>query len=172
MTRPQYLDIPYPSGNGASPLPPEPTGPAASASASPVADFVQEVLTGKYTPPPDPARVAFVDRPALETPRSPPPVERKAIPPFKMADENPANPAKPALPNSTEALLQAIDKVYRVARDRIAFHEREAKKLRAALAPFGAIQSPGGVEPGQSSTAEEFIRSVIHAAGQLPEQTS
>jgi hypothetical protein len=171
MSRPQYLDLPYdspppakPSGNGATPLPSLPERPAASVSspavqASPVAEFVNDVLTGKYTPPPDPSRTPFV-APADERP--PAAVPRRAIPPFKM------EPEKPAAPASTDALLQAIDKVYRVAMDRIAYHEREAKKLREALVPFASLHQPGAEAPPMQ-TAESFIQSVITMAGKLPE---
>jgi hypothetical protein len=74
-----------------------------------------------------------------------------------------------AEPQPTDALLQAIDKVYRVARERIAFHENEAKKLRAALAPFGQIENAGAVD-APTHTAESYMQEVIKAAALLQEK--
>jgi hypothetical protein len=169
MTRPQYLEMPIgalqvphpPVGNGVAsppaPLPSRAPAVPTPTKASPVAEFVNDVLTGKFEPPPDPALKPFV---APEDVRTSAP--RRAIPPFKM------EPEKPAAPASTDALLQAIDKVYRVAMDRIAYHEREAKKLREALIPFASLHQPGAEAP-QMATAESFIQSVITMAGKLPE---
>ena len=175
MTRPEYLNMPFEApqtprtANGAVPLLTPRAEPPAGMRPSPVAEFVSEVMTGRFDPPPLPQQPAPVSAaahaPGPHVPAAPI-VERRAIPPFKMAPDSP--PARVSQ-DSTEALLQAIDKVYRVVKDRIAWHEDELKKLRAALSPFGAIEAP----PSDTSvnTAESFIQSLVQAANGLQETT-
>ena len=149
--RPQYLDIPIPTPNGAAPPP-----------SAIVEEFVGEVLNGKYTPTSTPvataeqAPVQTADRVHTAPPSVNPPPRRAAIPPFKMMDESGPN----------TQLLAAIDKVYRVAAAQIAFHEKEAKKLRDALIPFASFQAPAEGAP-TAPTAEAYIQSLLEAAGQL-----
>lgn len=154
------------SANGAAPLPPSAAAPAARQPVtSPVADFVNEVMTGRLEPPPLVNWETANHSPILEgkqPPQADPSPIRKAIPPFKMAPDNP-----PPKPGSNEALLDAIDKVYRAAKERIAYHERELEKLRAALSPFGHIEAP---MEQSANTAESLIQSLVAAAGQLQEQ--
>ena len=144
--RPQYLDIPIPTPNGAAP----PTSQI-------IDQFVGEVLTGAAAGA-TPAEVAekLAEKAQTAPPTVNPPTRRAAIPPFKMMDESGPN----------TQLLAAIDKVYRVAAAQIAFHEKEAKKLRDALIPFASFQAPAEGAP-TAPTAEAYIQSLLEAAGQL-----
>jgi hypothetical protein len=57
-------------------------------------------------------------------------------------------------------LIGAIQTVFRVVTARIAYHEREAQRLREALAPFAnhARQSAAPVTPSDGATVEALLR--------------
>lgn len=142
--RPQYLDIPYES----------------PARIGPNGVPVPPLAGGPAAPPPP-------DAPPAPAPRETEAFPYKASPtlPFKMVEE------KPVAPETTEALLQAIHKVFRVATARIKYHEAEAAKLRAALAPFSGLASPAGGAPA-SSPSSDAITSLLEAVRLLPELES
>lgn len=141
--RPHYLDIPYESpARFSNGVPLPPLGDGPAAESPPPA-------------PPSPA------------PRENEEYAYKARPTsFKMVEE------KPVSPETTEALLSAIHKVFRVATARIKYHEAEAARLRSALAPFGNLAGQTGGGPAAPPSAETAIASLIEAVRALPELES
>jgi hypothetical protein len=67
-----------------------------------------------------------------------------------------------------DALIQAVQKIYAAVTGQIAYHEREAKRLRESLAPFASISRQSDA-PIQQSSAEDRIRELLDLADKLPQ---
>lgn len=115
--------------------------------------------------------------PAAEAPSAPhtppPPADpiqefraqmRGAPPPPRPIEERPVSP------ETTEALLNAIAKVLRVATARIKYHETEAARLRAALVPFQALAAPG--DPAPAPDSKSALDLLVELTAKLPDVPS
>ncbi len=69
--------------------------------------------------------------------------------------------ARPASqqPRGSDALISAVGKIYQAVTAQIAYHEREAAKLRDSLKPFAGM-APRPVPP-EGEPNEETIRQVL-----------
>lgn len=135
--RPQYLDVPYsrddikngvplPPMKGSNPAPVSTPTPQPAPEPDELLDFRAKMRSG-------PVRAA--DAPQL---------------PIRPPEE------KPVSPETTDALLKAVAKVHRVLTDRIRYHETEAARLKASLAPFATL-APTGAPPPQSDTINQLL---------------
>jgi len=71
------------------------------------------------------------------------------------------------------ALIDAVGKIYAAVTRQIAYHEREAKRLRESLAPFASMSRQN--DAPKPSLDADAIRAVLDYADKLPqtgEQTS
>jgi hypothetical protein len=64
------------------------------------------------------------------------------------------------------ALIDAVGKIYAAVTRQIAYHEREAKRLRESLAPFASMSRHNDAPP--QSSLEDGIRAVLDYADKLP----
>jgi len=69
-------------------------------------------------------------------------------------------------PDTSSTLIQAVQKVYAVVTAQIAYHEREAARLRESLKPF-ASHAPRQVAAQDDGTSAQAIRAVLDLADQL-----
>jgi hypothetical protein len=66
----------------------------------------------------------------------------------------------------SDTLVSAVAKIYQVVTAKIAYHEREAQKLRDSLKPFAAI-SPRPAAATDNEISADAIRAVLNIADQL-----
>lgn len=66
----------------------------------------------------------------------------------------------------SDTLVSAVAKIYQVVTAKIAYHEREAQKLRDSLKPFAAI-SPRPSVATENEISADAIRAVLNIADQL-----
>ncbi len=74
--------------------------------------------------------------------------------------------AAPRPDTSSAALIAAVQKVYAVVTSQIAYHEREAARLRESLKPF-ASHAPRHVAAQDDGSSAQAIRAVLDLADQL-----
>src|ERR1700719_5150993 len=67
---------------------------------------------------------------------------------------------------SSNALIDAVQKVYAAVTAQIAYHEREVARLRESLKPFATIAPRPNVAPDDGSSAQA-IRAVLDLADSL-----
>src|ERR1700730_249568 len=67
---------------------------------------------------------------------------------------------------SSNALIDAVQKVYAAVTAQIAYHERELARLRESLKPFATIAPRPNVAPDDQSSAQA-IRAVLDLADSL-----
>jgi|HubBroStandDraft_6_1064221.scaffolds.fasta_scaffold373366_2 hypothetical protein len=67
---------------------------------------------------------------------------------------------------SSNALIDAVQKVYAAVTAQIAYHERELARLRESLKPFATIAPRPNVAPDDGSSAQA-IRAVLDLADSL-----
>jgi hypothetical protein len=75
-------------------------------------------------------------------------------------------PAGPQKVTSSNALIDAVQKVYAAVTAQIAYHERELARLRESLKPFATIAPRPNVAPDDQSSAQA-IRAVLDLADSL-----
>jgi hypothetical protein len=74
--------------------------------------------------------------------------------------------AQPQRATSSNALIDAVQKVYAAVTAQIAYHERELARLRESLKPFASIAPRPNVAQDDGSSAQA-IRAVLDLADQL-----
>ena len=67
--------------------------------------------------------------------------------------------------DSSTSLIDAVNTVYRVVTARIAYHEREAAKLREALKPFGSL-APRSTD-SEAAAIGDSLRGLLDLADRL-----
>jgi len=74
--------------------------------------------------------------------------------------------ARPGPAGTSDALVGAVNKIFQAVTAQIAYHEREAAKLRESLKPFAGLAPRPNVAPDDGSSAQA-IRAVLDLADQL-----
>jgi len=69
-------------------------------------------------------------------------------------------------PGSSDTLVAAVGKIFQAVTAQIAYHEREAQKLRESLKPFAGLAPRHNVPP-DGSVSEAAIRAVLDMAEKL-----
>ena|SRR5712691_176887 len=121
--------------------------------------------TYKETPYESPARLGngtgeaspFYDKPSVGHPGSP--EFRQANPLIKGIEETPRD--------TSSALIDAVQKVYAAVTRQIAYHDREAARLRESLKPFAAMARQSDAE--MPSGMADGIRALLDIADKLPQ---
>lgn len=108
---------------------------------------------GTYEPPP----AAVLNGSVASSPDPAIPIKIRSI------DESPARPG-PA--GNSDALVGAVQKIFQAVTAQIAYHEREAAKLRESLKPFAGLASRPHVAQDDGSSAQA-IRAVLDLADQF-----
>jgi hypothetical protein len=67
---------------------------------------------------------------------------------------------------TSDVLVGAVQKIFQAVTAQIAYHEREAQKLRDSLKPFSTLAPRPNVAPDDGSSAQA-IRAVLDLADQL-----
>ena len=73
---------------------------------------------------------------------------------------------RPGPAGNSDALVGAVNKIFQAVTAQIAYHEREAAKLRESLKPFAGLAPRPNVAPDDGSSAQA-IRAVLDLADQL-----
>ena len=73
---------------------------------------------------------------------------------------------RPGPAGNSDALVGAVNKIFQAVTAQIAYHEREAAKLRDSLKPFAGLAPRPNVAPDDGSSAQA-IRAVLALADQL-----
>jgi len=74
--------------------------------------------------------------------------------------------SRPGPAGNSDALVGAVQKIFQAVTAQIAYHEREAAKLRESLKPFAGLAPRPNVAPEDGSSAQA-IRAVLDLADQL-----
>src|ERR1700719_2382708 len=81
---------------------------------------------------------------------------------IRSIDEAP----RPAQAGNSDALVGAVNKIFQAVTAQIAYHEREAAKLRESLKPFAGLAPRPIAAPDDGSSAQA-IRAVLDLADSL-----
>jgi hypothetical protein len=84
--------------------------------------------------------------------------------PIKIRSIDEAPRAAPA--GTSDALVGAVGKIFQAVTAQIAYHEREAAKLRESLKPFAGL-APRPIAAQDDGTSAQVIRAVLDLADQL-----
>ena len=104
---------------------------------------------GNYGPPP----------PGVLNGGAPPSVGHPGSPEYRQA--NPDGPKDAPQASDSDSLIAAIAKVHRAVTAKIAWHEQELKKLRAALAPFGEISPQRQSDAPANETSAAAVSAIL-----------
>jgi hypothetical protein len=72
----------------------------------------------------------------------------------------------PSRPGESDALVAAVGKIFQAVTAKIAYHEREAQKLRDSLKPFAGLAPRPNVAQG-GEVSEDSLRAILSLADQL-----
>ena len=107
---------------------------------------------GNYAPPP----AAVLNGSVASSPDPAIPISIRSI------EEAP----RPGPAGNSDALVGAVQKIFQAVTAQIAYHEREAAKLRESLKPFAGLAPRPNVASDDGSSAQA-IRAVLALADQL-----